>query len=58
MRKKLALLALALAAFTAAATARPAAALTCPAGSHPIVCTNPDRSFCCPNNAFCVCFPG
>ena len=34
----------------------PAHAGSCPRNSHLIVC--PDgHSFCCPNNAFCVCFP-
>ena len=56
MRKKLALLVLALAALTASVTVRPAAALTCDVNHHLIVC--PTYSFCCPNNAFCVCFPG
>jgi hypothetical protein len=54
MRKKLALLILALAALTAASTGpRTAAADTCPKGTHLIVC--PDSSWCCPNNAFCFC---
>ncbi|HEY0510711.1 MAG TPA: hypothetical protein VGH73_02325 [Thermoanaerobaculia bacterium] len=55
MRKKLALLAFALAALTASATLSPAAAATstCPQGSHLFVC--PTYSFCCPNNAFCAC---
>jgi hypothetical protein len=56
MRKKLALLVFALAALTASLSVRPAAALTCPPGSHEIDC--PTSSWCCPNNAFCVCFPG
>jgi hypothetical protein len=36
-------------------TATPAEAKSCPRGSHLIV--GPTYSFCCPNNAFCVCFP-
>ncbi len=55
MRKKLALLVFALAAVTASLSVRPAAALTCPKGSHLIVC--PTSSWCCPDNAFCVCGP-
>jgi hypothetical protein len=55
MRKKLALLAFALAAVTASLSVRPAAALTCPKGTHEIVC--PNSTWCCPNNAFCVCGP-
>jgi hypothetical protein len=57
MRKKLALLTFGLAALAAASTVRPAAAVqACPNGYHLIVC--PTYSFCCPNNAFCVCFNG
>jgi len=57
MRKKLALLAFALAALTASFTLSPsvASADTCPKGTHLIVC--PTSSWCCPNNAFCVCGP-
>lgn len=55
MRKKLALLALAvaLAAGSVFVNAKPAAALVCPPGSHPIIC--PSHSFCCPDTALCVC---
>lgn len=55
MRKKLVILAFALAA-AVAGTLAPASAdpTTCPKGSHLFVC--PTYSFCCPNNAFCVCF--
>jgi len=35
--------------------APPAHAKSCPRNSHLVVC--PTYSFCCPNNAFCVCFP-
>jgi hypothetical protein len=58
MRKKLALVVLALAAVAALSgfAPAPASADVCPRGSHLIVC--PTYSFCCPNNAFCVCFPG
>jgi hypothetical protein len=56
MRKKLALLAFGLAALAATTSVRPAVAQTCPSGSHRIVC--PTYSFCCPNNALCVCFNG
>jgi len=38
-----------------ALTSAPAQAKSCPRGSHLVVC--PTYSFCCPNNAFCVCFP-
>jgi len=55
MRKKLALLIFALAALAASFTVRPVSALTCPNGTHLIVC--PNSSWCCPNNAFCVCGP-
>ncbi|HUC42650.1 MAG TPA: hypothetical protein VMR65_01310 [Candidatus Sulfotelmatobacter sp.] len=39
----------------ALATSTPAQAAGCPKNSHLVVC--PTYSFCCPNNAFCVCFP-
>jgi hypothetical protein len=55
MRQKLILLGFALAAIFAASAVPTAAADTCPKSSHLIVC--PTGSFCCPNNAFCVCFP-
>ena len=58
MRKKLVSLGFALAALVAASTFTPAAAdpSTCPPNSHRIVC--PDgHSFCCPNNALCICAP-
>ncbi|HEY3570473.1 MAG TPA: hypothetical protein VGP73_21260 [Thermoanaerobaculia bacterium] len=56
MRKKLIILAFALAA-AAASTLSPASAQTstCKNGYHLIVC--PTYSFCCPDNAFCVCSP-
>jgi hypothetical protein len=41
---------------TAFLTSTPAVASACPRGSHLIQC--PTYSFCCPNNAFCACFPG
>jgi hypothetical protein len=58
MRKKLVFLAFVLAAVAATATIPPAVAAdtTCPKNSHLIVCAD-GHSFCCPNNAFCVCFP-
>jgi hypothetical protein len=58
MRRKLmiALFAVAAVSGTAALLAPTAAvAGSCPKNSHLIVC--PTYSFCCPNNAFCVCFP-
>jgi hypothetical protein len=57
MRKKLVSLGFALAALITASTLAPAkaSAATCPNGYHLIVC--PTYSFCCPNNAFCVCSP-
>ncbi|MBZ5637830.1 MAG: hypothetical protein LAO51_03635 [Acidobacteriia bacterium] len=57
MRKKLAVLMFVLAAVvgTSALTTRVAAETKCPRGSHLITC--PTGSWCCPNNAFCVCFP-
>jgi len=53
MRKKLILLVVALAATVAATTVSQAAADTCPAGYHLVVC--PTHSFCCPPFAKCVC---
>ena len=53
MRKKLVFLGFALATIFAASAVSPAAALTCPKGTHLIVC--PTSSWCCPNNAFCFC---
>jgi hypothetical protein len=56
VRKKLFGFVLVLAAVvgtSAFVTATPAAAGSCPKNSHLIVC--PTYSFCCPNNAFCVC---
>ena len=58
MRKKLfglVIVAAAVVGTLAVVTATPAEAKSCPRGSHLIVC--PTYSFCCPNNAFCVCFP-
>lgn len=57
MRKKLVLLAFALAAVAATSAIAPASAAgpTCPKNSHLIDCGT--YTFCCPNNAFCVCGP-
>lgn len=57
MRKRLVVLLIVLAAVvgTAAVTSSPAEAKSCPRGSHLITC--PTGSWCCPNNALCVCFP-
>ena len=58
MRKKGFVLGIVLAAavgIAALLTATPAVAKSCPKNSHLIVC--PTYSFCCPNNAFCVCLP-
>ncbi|HEY0511939.1 MAG TPA: hypothetical protein VGH73_08545 [Thermoanaerobaculia bacterium] len=55
MRKKLALLVVAAALAAGSALVEPAAALTCPAGSHLVTC--PTRTFCCPDFARCVCLP-
>jgi hypothetical protein len=58
MRKKFFSLMIVLAAVVGTATiltATPAAAKSCSKGSHLIVC--PTYSFCCPNNALCVCLP-
>ena len=58
MRKTLAVLMIVLAAVVGSAAVlapTPAEAKTCPRGSHLITC--PTYSFCCPNNAFCVCLP-
>jgi hypothetical protein len=60
MRKKLLSLGFALAALAATYAVAPASAdpdpTTCPKNSHLIVCPD-SHSFCCPNNAFCVCAP-
>jgi hypothetical protein len=56
MRKKLALTAFAVALAAGSMMVKPAAALTCPTGSHLLVCST--YSFCCPNNAFCICERG
>jgi hypothetical protein len=54
---KLAVLGIALAAMAAASRTSPVTAeSTCPPKTHLIVCPN-GNSFCCPNNAFCVCGP-
>jgi len=56
MRKRLFMLVIAFAAVAGTAavlSATPAAAKSCPKNSHLIVC--PTYSFCCPNNALCVC---
>jgi hypothetical protein len=56
MRKKLVVFVVTLAAvvgISAALTATPAAPPTCKKGSHLVEC--PTYSFCCPNNALCVC---
>jgi len=58
MRKKLFSLVIVVAAVVgsiAVLTATPAEAKSCPRGSHLITC--PTGSWCCPNNALCVCFP-
>jgi len=59
MRKKLTVVMFVLAAAlgtVALLTPTPVQAQSCPRGSHLITC--PTGSWCCPNNAFCVCFPG
>jgi hypothetical protein len=60
MPKKLVSLGFALVALAAAGTLAPASATApphegppCPSGSHLLVC--PTYSYCCPNNAFCIC---
>jgi hypothetical protein len=53
MRKKLALLAFALAAVAAASAPSQAAQSTCPKNTRPIDCGT--YILCCPLNAFCVC---
>jgi hypothetical protein len=56
MRKKLVLLAFALAAAAASAVSPASAAgPTCPKNTHAIDCGT--YILCCPNNAFCVCGP-
>jgi hypothetical protein len=58
MRKKLLGLVIVLAAVagtTAISSSTPAAAKSCPKGSHLVVC--PTQSFCCPNFAICDCLP-
>ena len=39
---------------TAILSSTPTMAAGCKRGSHLVVC--PTYSFCCPDNAFCVCF--
>jgi hypothetical protein len=56
MRKKLFGLAIVLTAVVgtcAVLTTTPAAAGSCPRGSHLVTCNG--YSFCCPNNALCIC---
>ena len=58
MRKKIFVFGIVLAAVMGAASVlseTPAAPSKCPRGSHLINCG--DYSFCCPNNAFCICGP-
>ncbi len=55
MRKKLVFLAFALAATAATAVSHAQIINSCPPGSHRINC--PTYSFCCPNNALCICAP-
>jgi len=65
MRKKIVFLVFILAALApttgnspaaaAKASAAQSASKGCPKGSHLVTC--PTYSFCCPNNAFCVCSP-
>ena len=58
MRKRVFALMIVLAAVvgtSAVLTVTPAAAASCPRGSHLFVC--PTYSFCCPNFAFCACLP-
>jgi len=58
MRKKLfvtMILSIAIVGSVSLFAAPPAHAKSCPRNSHLVVC--PTYSFCCPNNAFCVCFP-
>jgi hypothetical protein len=56
MRKKLVLLAFALAAAAASAISpASAASSTCPKNTRPIDCGT--YILCCPYNAFCVCGP-
>jgi len=58
MRKRSLILGIVFAAAVGTAallTTSPAAAKSCPKNSHLVVC--PTYSFCCPNNAFCVCLP-
>ena len=65
MRKKIVFLVFILAALVPITADSPAAAVKataahsasrgCPKGSHLVTC--PTYSFCCPNNALCVCSP-
>ena len=59
MRKKLAILTFVVSIIVAGGFAlQPASAAHkgCPKGSHLVTCPS-GNSFCCPNNALCVCFP-
>lgn len=56
MRKKLLVMVIMAAAtvgVVSVLTSPPAAASSCPKGSHLITCSD-GRSFCCPNNALCI----
>jgi hypothetical protein len=57
MRKKLVLLAFALAAVAATSATSPASAAgpTCPQNTYPINCGT--YTFCCPRGALCFCGP-
>ena len=47
------MLGIALAGAAALLSSTPAEAKNCPRNTHLVVC--PTGSFCCPDNAFCVC---
>jgi hypothetical protein len=56
MRKKLfvmVIIAAATVGIVSVLTTPPAAAGSCPRGSHLVTCPN-GQSFCCPNNALCI----
>ncbi len=56
LRKKLFGLAIVFAAIVGASavfTAAPAATKSCPKNTHLVTCGN--YTFCCPNNALCIC---
>ena len=60
MRRKLFIMAIVAVATVGIASLLPASAAqpgSCPRGSHLVTCGD-GHSFCCPNNALCICWAG